>query len=71
MGREILEQIGGNFYAEPAPQVAVRPPSIRQHLAKVLSRSGGCTGGSESEDFQHASDAGNDGEHVDLDRRPR
>lgn len=27
---------GGNFYADPAPQIALKPPSIMHHLGKVL-----------------------------------
>ena len=27
---------GGNFYAEPAPQITLKPPSILMHLGKVL-----------------------------------
>ena len=27
---------GGNFYAAPAPQIALKPPSVMRHLAKVL-----------------------------------
>ena len=27
---------GGNFYAEPLPDVTLRPPSRRLHLGKVL-----------------------------------
>jgi len=27
---------GGNFYAEPAPAITLRPPSWRWHLSKVL-----------------------------------
>ena len=27
---------GGNFYADPAPQIALKPPSVMHHLGKVL-----------------------------------
>ena len=27
---------GGNFYAAPAPQIALKPPSVMHHLGKVL-----------------------------------
>lgn len=30
----------GNFYAEPLPQVRMRPPAIRWHIAKILFERG-------------------------------
>lgn len=27
---------GGNFYADPAPQIALKPPSVMRHFGKVL-----------------------------------
>ena len=38
----------GNFYAEPKPRVALKPPGRWLHLGKVLYENTGCIAGSDS-----------------------